>query len=482
MKKIVFVLIGMIFSANIIYSQNAKRVTAYNYLREGKLDKAKIYIDEAADNSSTSGESKTWFYRGNIYYAIATAREEKYRNLDSNALKIAIESFKKAFEIIDPHRNDNIDYIIGGLKNCGTTAYNRKKYEWAAEALESVFNYSMSLKKPVLEGDMLFYAALSYHFIKNTEKAKELYIKLKDINFSDPYIYKNLSEIYQSEKDTAKALEILQEGRKKLVDSLTYGLLIDETNIYLLTNRQKEAENTLQIALQKDPNNYQLHYALAKCFVSQNRLNDAEREFNKAVELKPNYFDAYYDLGAMYFNEGVNNFELANKVDPNDTKTYDMYKSKFEEYFKMAALPLEKALEITPDDIYTMNSLKRIYVQTNQSLKLAYINARIKDITGDKEGAEQGYLSLLEKDPNNADVNFYLGIIYMSRGIGLNNSDKVKAEEMITKAIKYVEKANEIKKDNVMILKVLNQLYIVTRQEEKARYTTNKLNELVNKR
>mgnify|MGYP000933236748 FL=1 len=159
-----------------------------------------------------------------------------------------------------------------------------------------------------------------------------------------------------------------------------------------------------------------------------------------------------------------------------------MYKGKFEEYFKMAASPLEKALEITPDDIYTMNSLKRIYVQTNQYLKLMYINARIKDVTGDREGAEQGYLSLLEKDPNNADANLYLGIIYMSKGFALNNTDKMKAQDMIEKAIKHVEKANEIKKDNIMILKVLNQLYISTRQEEKARFTSNKLNELVNKK
>ena len=50
MKKLAFILIGLLVTISFGFSQNSKVVSAYNYHNNGKLDKAKENIDAATAN------------------------------------------------------------------------------------------------------------------------------------------------------------------------------------------------------------------------------------------------------------------------------------------------------------------------------------------------------------------------------------------------------------------------------------------------
>ena len=65
MKKITLVL-GLALTLGFVQvnAQNAKRVSAYNYMNYGELDNAQRAIDEAAAHPDTKDEAKTWKYRG----------------------------------------------------------------------------------------------------------------------------------------------------------------------------------------------------------------------------------------------------------------------------------------------------------------------------------------------------------------------------------------------------------------------------------
>ena len=80
MKKII--LMG-IFAITVVFAtaQTSNRTSAFNYLKKGKLDKAVEYIEPTTTHEKTMNEAKTWFFRGNIYLAIANSDNPEYKKL-----------------------------------------------------------------------------------------------------------------------------------------------------------------------------------------------------------------------------------------------------------------------------------------------------------------------------------------------------------------------------------------------------------------
>ncbi|RLD38172.1 MAG: hypothetical protein DRI83_02870, partial [Bacteroidetes bacterium] len=80
MKKLIMLLIAA-FIVTGINAQNSKRTSAFNYFKNGKLDKAKEYIDPCITHEKTMNVAKTWYYRGNIYLQIALSKKPEYQSL-----------------------------------------------------------------------------------------------------------------------------------------------------------------------------------------------------------------------------------------------------------------------------------------------------------------------------------------------------------------------------------------------------------------
>ena len=96
MKKLIFILIAACVSS-ISFAQKSQVVSAWNYLNNGELDKAKTSINTATNDEVTKIMAKTWYYRGNIYLAIYndTTRKPAKEFAD---LTEAYNSYKKAKE------------------------------------------------------------------------------------------------------------------------------------------------------------------------------------------------------------------------------------------------------------------------------------------------------------------------------------------------------------------------------------------------
>ncbi|MDP4266799.1 MAG: tetratricopeptide repeat protein [Bacteroidota bacterium] len=380
MIKKAFLFIIAVNLVTVINAQNVKVVSAFNYLKNGNLEKAKLNIDDASQNESTMGKAKTWLYKGNVYYLISTSNDPKYKNLDTNALQIAHESFKKALDL-DKSKEYETE-IPNGINNCsieyfkkGVGFYQKQQFSGAMKNFEYAYNIAKEIGR--IDTGSLLNAGISAELSKSTDKAKQFYNDLVNMNYKKASIYISLSNIYKNEKDTVKALTIIKQGRKLLPDE--YSLIIAETNIYLQTGKKKEAEEILKIALQKDPSNPTLYFAIGTGYENSNDFENAEKSYKKAIELKQDYFDAYYNLGALYFNDGVKIFDNANKLDPTTEQAkYEAEKAKFEERFKQSIPWLEKAMEINPNDQNTLISLKQLYTRTNQPDKLKAINEKLK--------------------------------------------------------------------------------------------------------
>jgi tetratricopeptide (TPR) repeat protein len=368
MKRLAF-LILVVISVKA-YAQPSNVVSAWNYLKSGELDKAKNMIDPAILHEKTKTWSKTWYYRGLIYYSMYGNKD--YGKLDPNPLQVAYESFKKSIEI-EP-KGDYADDIKLQMKkltiqffNAGLGEFSKKNYDNALNYFADVLSIDPTDTVAILN------SAITATRAGKLDKAIEFYNTLIKMKYNDSKVFGTLANIYIQQKDTAKYFEVIEQGRKQYPDSLD--LLKLEINYFLITKKSDQAIDRINIALQKSPKDNILWFALGNIYdklASENyeagktteqeaNFAKAESAYKKAIEIKPDYFDAYFDLGAMYFNLAAAMIKKANDIDASNIKAYNDAKEKFDGKLKQAQPYLEKALELQPKDEGTLSSLKQLY-------------------------------------------------------------------------------------------------------------------------
>lgn len=408
MKKLALFVVALVITG-AAFSQNPAVVSAFNWLKENKLDKALAAIEPATKHPQTMSSAKTWLYRGNIYLSIALSTDEKFKALCSNPLDSAYNSYQKSIsldkEFIAPAANPNsaklgLFYLGDQYFNVGANYYNKK--EWAES--RKYFERTKQIKNTFGEKDSLatFYATNCALQMGDKETAMKYLKELINMDYRKPEIYSMLGNLYKDAGDTTKMLNTIAMGRKKFPSDL--GLIITETNYYLGKGELAKAQGLLKIAVEKEPENSILHFTIGSLYdrlaldssvIEAEKvfmLAEAEESYRKAIELKPDYFDAYYNLGALFFNRGVEIFELANKIPAEQFDEYEKAKTKYMEYWNKSVPYLEMANQLMPSEVATIQALKSLYARLNMPEKLKIATDRLNSI---KEG--------VKVDPINAE-------------------------------------------------------------------------------
>lgn len=101
MKKTILT-ITTIAVASLGYAQKSKVVSAYNYNKAfersqkcSELQEGLAAINEAVNHEQTKSWAKTWYYRGNLYFNIL-ASQDACKSLDAEALNKCTDSYMKA--------------------------------------------------------------------------------------------------------------------------------------------------------------------------------------------------------------------------------------------------------------------------------------------------------------------------------------------------------------------------------------------------
>lgn len=385
MKKLIILLIATFIVAGL-NAQNAKRTSAFNYFKNGKLDKAKEYIDPTIEDEKTMNVAKTWYYRGNIYLGIALSDNPEYRALDPNALEVAYESYKRCAELDDRGEfttdiQHNFRVIASNFFNQGVAKYNEGDYTAAARSFLNTYNISKEIG--VTDTLALTNAALAFDIAGAYDLALEHYLQLMEMGYEDPLIYNSLAALYLNQmNDTVLSEKYVMEGREIFPDD--YQLLIAETNLNLARGENEKAIENLQIAMEKDPLNKTIWFALGTNYENVGNIAGAEEAYLKCIEIDSLYADAYYNMGAMFNNQAAEIIEKANELPLDAVKEYDAAKAKADSLLEKALPFLEKSNELNPDNMATMQTLKQIYTILNMMDKLKAINERIHAITDEK--------------------------------------------------------------------------------------------------
>lgn len=393
MKKTIL-LLALLFAFTGIFAQKGKVQTALNFKDTGKLDKAVEAIEEAVDPSNEKAESsipwpRTWEVRGEIFQAVYQSKDENIKKLSDDPLGIALESYKKALELDDKARNAKsikikLTLLTADFTNQAVDAFNSEDYEKALDSFEQILELE-ALPAMKSEGEetaidtvIIYNAGLAAYNAEKYDEAIKYYKESAKYKYNGARTHQLISSSYISKKDTLGALEALKDGLKEYPDNSA--IMVDLINIYLNLNRSDDAMKYLDMAISQDPENASFHFALGTLFDKLERFDDSKKCYEKAIEFKNDYFDAYYNLGALYFNKGVKQVDVANAVPANEPDRYEAEKEKANEEFKKAIPYMEKAHECNPKDKYTLESLKALYYRQGMTDKTKEIEEKLKNL------------------------------------------------------------------------------------------------------
>lgn len=387
------ILLVLLFAITSVFAQKGKVTSAKSYKEAGNLDKAVAAIEEAIDPNNPKTESSinwpgTWEARGEIYQAIFKSKDENHKKLSNDPLTVAFDSYMKAIELDAKNKSSKgvkikLTLLISDLQNQAVAAFNEENYEKALKSFEQILAIENT---PVFKADepasidtvIIFNAGLAAYNAQNYDKAIQYYKEAAKYKYSGARTYQLISSAYMQKKDTVGALDVLQEGLKEYPGNST--ILVEVINIYLNGNKVDEALKYLDIAIAQDPKNASYYFAKGTLFDKLQKPEEAAESYLKAIEFKEDYFDAYYNLGALYYNKGVKQIDVANAVPSNQPEKYEVEKNKADVEFNKAIPYMEKAHAINPTDKFTMESLKTLYYRLKMLDKHAEIVEKMKNI------------------------------------------------------------------------------------------------------
>ncbi|NMM49883.1 tetratricopeptide repeat protein [Marinigracilibium pacificum] len=375
MKKVIFLIsFALIASLGVAQKKNVRK--AESELQSGNLSEAKTLIDQAITDEKSKEDGQTWFVRGEVYMAIAKAEN----GAASPAFQTALDSYNKVFEIekegsptyfVTQQKVQGIygDYINKGIKNFESNNYDSAYYNFSTAEL-------------VNPGDTLalLYSGYAAQNSQQFDKALESYTGLIATGHAQPDVYIYAANINMTNnEDNEAAMAVINKGLEKYPENLD--LLKTQIDVYKKMGKTEEAKQSLIKAIEKEPDNYILHYVLGDIYDKEGSKAEAIAAYEKAVEVNPEFVEGYYNAGVLHYNDAVAMLNEANKM---DIKTYQKEGAKVEAQakteFEKAAPYFEKVLELNPDELTTLETLKTIYVRTGENDKAEKIQSKIDSL------------------------------------------------------------------------------------------------------
>lgn len=377
-------------------AQKADIVSAVLEYNKKNIANAKKFIDRATPNPDLGEKnlSKYWYYRGKIYYAIAVSPDSSIRALDNEPVEKAYESFREELKVDVKERYSKKD-IRESIWNCALVYLNRgydkiEAYEdlsqmpeaEAAEAVSNLIRATEIKEDPIIgrvDSSTIYTASIVAQYAKDYDQAIALANRVIELGYKNEFGYFNLINIYKSLDQLDKALEVIQDAKVAYPNSID--ILVEEVNIYIAKGQTEKAIEPLKAAVQNNPDNAMFHATLGSIFNNIGQYQNAENSLKKAVELDETLADAWYQLGFLSVEKANALVEKMNASGVSQSK-FNAYKKEQTGHYKAALPYFEKALELDPENLDTMEALKVVYYKLDMYPEMKAIKAKISALTG----------------------------------------------------------------------------------------------------
>jgi len=367
-RKIILPFFTVFLTASFAFGQSESLKSVVNNLAFYKqkkdlkyLTNAKKSVDSLFRTHADSVDVAKNVYKVVVYSSIAY--------IDSlNKLKQSGDFFLALCRQVDKLSSNRKIYRyqpeMDYAKRCLANVYMRRgfsymhisDYNGAIGCFQNAHKYAPSFNE--LNG----YLAYANSRLGNLTLAAKHYSEVLKTDSTKAEYIEAASNAYKSIGDTSKALQILQKGRKHLPDDKF--LLLDEANIYNNRRDYHGLASILPKLLDENGNNADITFIAANCYDHLDILDKAESLYLHAIELNSTNYDPVYNLGILYLKEGLRKH--------GDDSEKDIARSR---------QWLEKANEMSPNDVKCLQLLQMVYAQTGDHEQVDKINNKLKLLT-----------------------------------------------------------------------------------------------------
>ncbi len=391
MKKVI-VLFGALLISAVSFAQGAATSTAIIRLRADDWMDAKTYIDQAYDELQEARaegrvvkakvEAKFWYNRALIYQRISVSNDPQFAEYKSNALGVAAEALEELFKVDEKNTyttegKELYAYIVNGYLNRAFDQIDTEQFL----AAKNDFVRAYELKKNPIIGDTdttsLYNASLMAQYGEDYPEAIRLTRELIEMDYLGAQSYVVLSLLYKKMDDPDGAIAAVREGREKYPSDRD--LLIEEVNYFIGKGDDQKATETLNLAVQADPNNALLWNALGTIQLKLGDETAAMEALNKAVQLDDSLAEAQYSIGVIWVEKANDMVEKINAPKVTDSE-YKKLKAEQRGYFEKALPFFERALVLMPEDPLTLDALKVVYYKLDMTEKSMEMKKRLDEL------------------------------------------------------------------------------------------------------
>lgn len=340
-------------------SGDTKIITQYHFLK-GKIARNEKDYHTAYDN----------FQKANGNGSIQGALTDEINQLSVDIVNEAIAQ-SEAGDFINSAKNLLLAYTIDKEKNvnylyyAATNAVNGSDYEMALDLYIELrdIEYTGIVTKyyatEVASENEIEISASEYSIYKKSEEFKNLREEETESKF--PTIVKNIALIYNQLGQKEKAIEAVKTARQSNPDDVS--LIITEANIYIELNEKERYQELIIEAIEKDPNNAILYFNLG---VVSGDLGDKEKSkefYKKAISIDKTMTNAYLNLVAVILENEATIVEEMNSLGNSraDNIKYDELKQKREDIYLECVPILKELISLDESNLEAVKTLKNIY-------------------------------------------------------------------------------------------------------------------------
>ena len=266
----------------------------------------------------------------------------------------------------------------------------------------------------------------------------------------------------------------------------------DKDSVKLLYAKSIDAFNS---AIEIEPDSADTYKNLAFVYMSAQEYDKAVNPLEKLIEKEGN-IDGYKFLSEIFYVKGV---EFKNKYDNNKVLSDSLEAMK---YFDKSINVAEEGRKKYPDDSEILLTLSNAYIAANKvETALEAFKAGVeKDPTNqyyrynygvlllgknDFSGAETQFKKALEIDPEYYNASYNLAVTYVKWGANINKIADEKGDlnnkeykEKYQKALPYLEKIVQNKKEDIQMWELLGKVYSVLGMQDDATNAFKKADDL----
>ena len=324
---------------------------------------------------------KTLIYPYFVAYVDASGNVvgwKQTREVQPGLLDVVLESYAKAYEL-DPKQKDKIRQALEPVYNycrkTGNVNIGAGEYKAASQALADAYRVQSLPVFDERDGENLFYAGRLATIVGGNGEP-EMFRKgagYLEQALADGYcddegsLYYYLFHCYYGQRETdpsfvLKSRDALLEGIAKYPKN---ELILDGLmNLYTAeegVGDPKELVELIEKAIADSPDNVDLWYGRGRVYYKLNDYDECVKSFSEVVRLKPDDAQAYYLLGVFYMSKAEAALNEVNERHYTVQAEYDRDSEAAVAGYKDAIPFFEKAIELNPNDVNSVDFVKQIY-------------------------------------------------------------------------------------------------------------------------